>query len=96
MANILVIILIKGETSMNWFLFRVAERFTDEDGKLHEVGDKGVGMCSMEPGIMEAPRGIMYVAPQKWIEDYHIERGQGRYCVSLVEDAISAYYGVRL
>ena len=80
----------------NWFLFRVTEGFVDDDDIVHDTGSKGVGRCSMAPGIMEAPHGVMYVVPEKWVEDYHIERGQLRYCVSLVEDAISAYYGNRL
>lgn len=81
---------------MNWFLFRVTEQFTGEDGTTHLAGDKGVGQCSMEPGIMEAPRGVMYVVPGSYMENFHIDRGQIRYCASLIEDAVGAYYGVVL
>ena len=81
---------------MNWFLFRVTEQFIDSDGSIHAVGDKGVGQCSMEPGILEAPRGVMYVVPYSYMENYHIDKGQLRYCASLVEDAIGAYYGIIL
>ncbi len=81
---------------MNWFLFRVTESFTDDDGIYHEAGSKGAGQCSMEPGIMEAPRGVMYVVPGRYMEDYHINRGQVRYCASMISDAVSAYFGVVL
>ena len=81
---------------MNWFLFRVTEQFTDEGGTTYMVGDKGVGQCTMDPGIMEVPRGVMYVVPDNYIENYHINRRQVRYCVSIVEDAVGAYYGVIL
>ena len=81
---------------MSWFLFRVTEAFTDDEGIIHEVGSKGVGMCSMAPGIMEAPRGVMYVVPERYVETFHTDRRQRRYCVSVVEDAVRAYYGVSL
>ena len=81
---------------MNWFLFRVTESFTDDDGIYHEAGSKGAGQCSMEPGIMEAPRGVMYVVPGEYINDYHINRGQRRYCASLMAEAVSKYFGVIL
>ena len=81
---------------MNWFLFRVTEEFRDEDGTVFEVGSKGVGRCSMSPGIMEAPHGVMYVVPEAWIDDYHADRNQYQFCVSLVEDAVQVYFGVLL
>ena len=80
---------------MNWFLYLVTETFED-DGVLQEAGSKGVGMCSMQPGIMEAPYGVMYVIPEDFVDSWHIDRRQSRYCVSLVEDAVSAYYGIKL
>ena len=81
---------------MNWFLYRVTSGFTDEDGIEHLAGSKGVGQCSMEPGIMEAPYGVMYVVPEGFVDGWHIDRGQRRYCASLIEDAVSSYYGVIL
>jgi hypothetical protein len=81
---------------MSWFLFRVTTAFTDDEGTMHEVGSKGVGMCSMAPGIMEASRGMMYVVPDNWVTDFHRDRGQSRFCASLVEDSVRAYYGVSL
>ena len=81
---------------MNWFLFRVTESFTDEDGTVFEAGSNGVGMCSMAPGIMEAPHGIMYVVPKEWVERFHADRKQSKYCATLVEDAVRAYFGVRI
>lgn len=81
---------------MNWFLYRVTTEFTDSDGGIHEAGSKGVGQCSMQPGIMEAPYGVMYVIPEDYVDGWHIDRGQRRYFVSLIEDAVCSYYGVTL
>ena len=81
---------------MSWFLFRVTKRFTDEDGKIHEPGDIGVGMCSMQPGIMEAYRGMMYVVPEDWVEKFHHDKNQRRYCKTIVREAVENYYGITL
>ena len=81
---------------MNWFLYLVIQEFTDEGGELHSAGSRGTGRCSMAPGIMEAPYGLMYVVPESFIDTYHIDRGQRRYCASLIADAVSSYYGVTL
>ena len=95
MVRILTIILIVGGV-MSWFLFRVTIPFTDDEGNIHEVGSKGVGMCSMAPGIMEAPKGMMYVIPESYVSRFHSAKRQERYCASVVEDAVCAYYGVSL
>ena len=46
----------------NWLLYVVKETVIDGDDVI-ESGQNGVGRCSMDPGIMEAPFGLMYVIP---------------------------------
>ena len=59
---------------MSWFLYIVADDFIDDNGKTVYSGEAGVGMCSMLPGIMEAPYGIMYVVPESYIRQYLREK----------------------
>ena len=81
---------------MAWFLFLVTNGFTDDDGVYQYPGDKGVGMCSMSPGIMEAPNGTLYVVPESWVEQFHVDKRQRRYCVSIIVQAVESYYGINL
>ena len=60
---------------INWFLYVVKESVIDGDDII-EVGESGVGRCSMGPGIMEAPYGLMYVIPHEFVIKFHKEKGQ--------------------
>ena len=59
---------------MNWFLYVVKETIIEGD-EIIKPGQNGVGRCSMSPGIMEAPYGLMYVIPNEFVIEYHKERG---------------------
>ena len=80
---------------MNWFLYVVKENIIDGD-EIIKPGQNGVGRCSMDPGIMEAPFGLMYVIPHDFVVKYHKEKGQRRPCASIVSDAVEAYFGTQL
>jgi len=80
---------------MNWFLYVVKESVIEGD-KVINPGENGVGRCSMGPGIMEAPYGLMYVVPKEFVIEFHKERGQKKPCASIIEQAVEAYFGVRL
>jgi hypothetical protein len=80
---------------MNWFLYVVKESVIDGDIIINP-GENGVGRCSMSPGIMEAPYGLMYVIPNEFVIEFHKERGQRRPCATLIEQAVEAYFGARL
>ena len=80
---------------MNWFLYVVKENIIDGD-EIIKPGQNGVGRCSMDPGIMEAPFGLMYVIPHDFVVEYHKERGQRRPCATIIETAVEEYFGTRL
>jgi len=80
---------------MNWFLYVVKENIIDGD-EIIKPGQNGVGRCSMDPGIMEAPFGLMYVIPHDFVVEYHKERGQRRPCATIIESAVEEYFGTRL
>ena len=80
---------------MNWFLYIVNEPIIHEDNIIN-AGDAGVGRCSMDPGMMEAPYGIMYVIPHSYVVEYHKHKKQRRPCASIVRDAVEEYFGVSL
>lgn len=80
---------------MNWFLYVVKESIIDGD-IIISPGENGVGRCSMDPGIMEAPYGLMYVIPGEFVVEFHKEKGQRRPCASIIEEAVEAYFGTRL
>lgn len=80
---------------MNWFLYVVKESIIEGD-KIINPGENGVGRCSMQPGIMEAPYGLMYVIPKEFVIEFHKERGQKKPCASIIEQAVEAYFGVIL
>jgi len=80
---------------MNWFLYVVKENIIDGD-EIIKPGQNGVGRCSMDPGIMEAPFGLMYVIPHDFVIKYHKERGQRRPCATIIESAVEEYFGARL
>ena len=80
---------------MNWFLYVVKEAVIEGD-EVIEPGQNGVGRCSMGPGILEAPDGLMYVIPHEFEVEYHKDRGQRRPCASIIEDAVEAYFGASL
>jgi len=80
---------------MNWFLYVVKESIIDGDDII-EPGQNGVGRCSMGPGILEAPYGLMYVIPHSFVIEYHKDRGQRRPCASIIEEAVEAYFGASL
>lgn len=79
----------------NWFLYVVKETIIDGD-EIIKPGQNGVGRCSMDPGIMEAPFGLMYVIPHEFVAQFHKDRGQRRPCATLIEDAAEAYFGALL
>ena len=80
---------------MNWFLYVVKKSIIDGD-EIIQPGQNGVGRCSMDPGIMEAPFGLMYVIPHDFVIKYHKERGQRRPCATIIESAVEEYFGARL
>lgn len=80
---------------INWFLYVVKESVIDGDDII-KPGQNGVGRCSMAPGIMEVPYGLMYVIPHEFVVQYHKERGQSRPCATLIEDAVESYFGTLL
>lgn len=82
-------------STTNWFLYLVKETFVSEDEIIHS-GEDGVGRCSMEPGMMEAPYGMMYVIPDPFVMEYHKKRGQKRICPSLIKNAVEDYFGIKL
>ncbi len=78
--------------SMNWFLYEVTKDFLDENGELTRAGESGVGECAMQPGIMDAPYGTMYVisgnAGKSYFKEYNIKQLNARN----VKRAIRSYY----
>lgn len=80
---------------MNWFLYVVKEPIIDGD-EIINPGECGVGKCSMSPGIMEAPYGLMYVVPGDFVIEFHKSKGQHRPCASIIHEAVEKYFGVRL
>ena len=80
---------------MNWFLYVVKEPIIDGD-EIINPGENGVGRCSMAPGIMEAPFGLMYVIPHEFVVSYHKEKGQRRPCATIIEQAAEEYFGAIL
>ncbi|MBC8411971.1 MAG: hypothetical protein H8E12_25155 [Rhodobacteraceae bacterium] len=80
---------------MNWFLYVVKESTIVGDDII-ESGQRGVGRCSMGPGILEAPYGLMYVIPHEFVVKFHKEKGQKKPCASIVGEAAEAYFGVTL
>lgn len=80
---------------MNWFLYIVKEPIIYEDNVINS-GEAGVGRCSMDPGIMEAPYGIIYVIPHYYVAEYHKYKKQRRPCASIVREAVEEYFGVPL
>tara|TARA_R110002020_G_scaffold191986_1_gene391962 strand:+ start:124 stop:375 length:252 start_codon:yes stop_codon:yes gene_type:complete len=80
---------------MNWFLYVVKTPFIDED-MVFKPGENGVGQCSMSPGIMEVPYGLMYVIPEEYVLQFHKQKGQRRPCATIVEEAVEVYFGVRI
>ena len=77
---------------MSWFLYIITEEFTDEDGSKSFPGDAGVGMCSMEAGIMEAPYGLMYVVPESYVNHQLKERKLKNPSAYAVREIIEDYY----
>jgi hypothetical protein len=82
-------------STTNWFLYVVKEAFLTEDEIMY-TGEIGVGRCSMDTGIMEAPYGMMYVIPDDFVIEYHKKKGLKRVCSSVVRDAVESYFGVKL
>lgn len=80
---------------MNWFLYLVTEPFIDGD-IVTKPGEIGVGQCSMSPGVMEAPYGVMYVIPETYVIEYHKIKKQKKICSSLVREAVEKYFGISL
>jgi hypothetical protein len=77
---------------MNWFLYEVTEDFLDENGEVTRAGESGVGECSMQPGIMEAPYGTMYVVSGKDIKTYFKKYGIKHINAHNIKKAIIHYY----
>ena len=78
---------------MNWFLYIVTESFIDDEGREVHEGESGVGQCSMSAGIMDAYRGIMYVAPGAYITSKLIERETKKHpSAYVIKKIIEDYY----
>jgi len=80
---------------MSWFVYVVTENVIYGDEILNK-GEKGVGQCSMAPGIMEAPHGVMYVIPEEFVARHHRSKGYNKVIAAIVEDAAAAYFGISL
>lgn len=80
---------------MNWFLYVVKEPIIDGD-EIIKPGQNGAGQCSMGPGILEAPYGLMYVVPHEFVAKFHKDRGYKQPNASIVEQAVEKYFGVQL
>jgi hypothetical protein len=78
---------------MNWFLFVVGTPFIFEDTVMHP-GQSSVGQCEKEPGIKDMKHGTLYVAPERYIVEYHIKNKQTSLSYPLVRKAILDYYGI--
>ncbi len=78
---------------MSWFVYVITENVIHGDEILNK-GERGVGRCSMAPGIMDAPHGVMYVIPDHWVAKYHTEHHYRNVCADVVRRAAAAYYGV--
>jgi len=80
-------------TSTNYFLYIVTRNHYDPQIDIDfKVGQNGWGYTQLEPGIMDAPFGIMYVAPGPFVErkipeKTRIPKG------TLVKWAILEYFG---
>ena len=88
---------------MNWFLYIVKEGFflEDECTSPYVRPGAGVGKCSMGAGIIDAPYGMMYIVPGKYIDEKvnpHGRRGDYEnwpgYVADQVKDLIADYYGI--
>jgi len=77
---------------MNWFLYIVTSNFLDSDGELMKPGEAGVGQCSMEPGIMEAPYGTMYIITPQDVKHYFRTHNIKQLTARTVRLAIENYY----
>jgi hypothetical protein len=77
---------------MNWFLYVVTKDFLDEDGELVKKGSKGVGECSMETGIIDAPYGTMYIAPGSYVKEFLKDRGVRNPSAYWVSRAVEFYF----
>ena len=80
---------------MSWFVYVVKENVIYGDEVLRQ-GDRGVGHCSMAPGILDAPHGVMYVIPDHWVARYHTEHHYRNVSADVVRRAAAEYYGVIL
>ena len=80
---------------MSWFVYVVTENVIYGDEILNK-GERGVGQCSMSPGIMEAPHGMMYVIPDDFVVKHHKSKGRKKISALLVEDAARIYFGVNI
>jgi hypothetical protein len=77
---------------MNWFLYLVTDNFVDEDGELIRKGEAGVGQCSMSPGIVDAPYGIMYIITEQDIKAFFKKHRLKTLKPHNVRRAIEAFY----
>lgn len=50
---------------MNWALYIVTEPGGEVD-----PGEAGVFLTSMNPGMGEAPYGVLFVAPKEWVDSW--------------------------
>lgn len=73
---------------MNYFLYLVTK--SNLEAELHK-GEHGVGKTSIRPGIMDAPFGVMYVAPGTFVNKYLEERDLPKMAM-FIEAAIKEYF----
>jgi len=77
---------------MNWFLYIVNTDFLDDDGELIKNGEAGVGQCSMDPGIVDAPYGTMYIISGFEVKKYFKKNKIVNLSAYHVRKAIENYY----
>lgn len=73
---------------MNYFLYLVTKTNLQEGLR---KGEHGVGKTSIRPGIMDAPYGVMYVAPGHFVSDY-LKKNDLPAMAMFIEAAIKEYF----
>ena len=76
----------------NWFVYITGEEFLDHDGERIRKGDAGVGQCSMSPGIMECPHGVLYIITKEQLKKTMLALGTPHLTPRNIRRAIIAYY----
>tara|TARA_R100000808_G_C2129889_1_gene139289 strand:+ start:112 stop:402 length:291 start_codon:yes stop_codon:yes gene_type:complete len=84
---------------MGWYAFYVGKRvITRKDGRnvFHDIGDVGVGRCSLKPGIIDNPNGTLYVVSDSYMRQYYqnriLKKHRTRIVPNDIKRAIELFY----